>query len=139
MKQLLFALLILPIGLNAQEPAKGTTKIIVKNVTYNDAVQALIASGYMIDKSDKDLQLITTQAMETKRMPCTYKLQIVIQKDSSAIITGVFKINTKFMGVEDDFKPITRRGANRSAYGESFYLMDVYAKSLHGISIEYKQ
>lgn len=131
MKKIFLAISLMPIFCIAQDAPKGTNKIIVKGVSYNDAAQALIAKGFALDKTDKDLQLITTVPVVFKKMASSVKLQVFI-KDSSAYITGFFKLQVQLMKIINDFEPIVNRGMKGSETRDTFRIMDDFAKSLKG-------
>ena len=62
--------------------------IIVKNVGFNQVCNALLDSGYKIEKKDADLQTVRTEAKQyPKYWNATYTVDIRV-KDSTAFITA---------------------------------------------------
>ena len=126
-------IIFMPMLCSGQSAPKWTNQIIVKGTDFNMLAQALISKGFMLDKTDKDLQLITTTAPRTfKGLASSVKLQIYL-KDSSAYITGQFKLEVKlFKNSEESFESIVNRGMKGSEYKDTFDFMDEFAKSLKG-------
>ena len=123
---------LIPMLCLGQNAPKWTNQIKVKGTYYSTVAQALIEKGFMLDKTDKDLQLITTSPRTFKGLGSSVKLQVYI-KDSSAYITGQFKLEVKlFKNSEESFEAIVNRGMKGSEYKNTFDLMDDFAKSLKG-------
>jgi hypothetical protein len=88
--KLLLLMLIIPAFAHSQEPPKKANTIIVYGVTYNEAMSQLLDKGYLIDKSDKDVQYIQTAKKPSKK-GLTYLLKIAVRiKDSTMIVTGIW-------------------------------------------------
>lgn len=93
MRKLLLALFLIPLTAAAQtEAPKKANTIKVTGVTYEQAVTQLLDKGYLIDKSDKDIQYVQSYKASNKS---NYTTKVIIRiKDSAAIITGILEDNT---------------------------------------------
>ncbi len=81
------AFFIVGIGKGQEIPKKANT-IIVHGVTFSEVCNALLDSGYNIDKKDNDLQTVRTEAKQyPKYWNATYIIDIRV-KDSIAYISG---------------------------------------------------
>ncbi len=90
MKMILALLLLTPFFCFSQNIPSGVNTILVKNIGFNEICNALLDSGYSIEKKDVELQTVRT---ETRQYPklwnATYKVNIRV-KDSVAYISATF-------------------------------------------------
>jgi len=87
---LLFILFSLTIF--SQAP-KGANVIVVKNIGYDELLNALLDKGYFIDKKDTVLKIASTERKQlSKQDPSSNYLIRVRVKDSTAYISGEVNI-----------------------------------------------
>lgn len=85
-------------SLCASGQKKGDNAMVVKGVSLNESVHALLDAGFVLEKTDSNFQTITTDFKDGtgKNKWMKYRLHIRI-KDSKAIIKGDW-YNTLFIG-----------------------------------------
>lgn len=87
--KVLIIIFFLPFAAAGQVLPNANT-IIVKGVGFGQVCNALLDSGYVIDKKDNDLQTVRTESKEYPKMyNAAYKISVRV-KDSVAYITGTF-------------------------------------------------
>jgi hypothetical protein len=102
---------------------KGDNTILVKGVTFDQVVNALLDKGYKIDKLDKDFKTVKTEYCECRPK---YSYQILLNvrvKDSVAAISGKASNRNIEIGIENQ---------KWGLYKYSFDDMNNLAKSLKG-------
>lgn len=135
---LLFPLFVFP-------QSKGDNVILVKGVSFYEAVTRLLDEGYSIEKIDSNFKTVQTAFKQTKK-PSTRVSIFIRVKDSTAIVTGIVYdmvlVGIEFLGrryTEDDAKdPIANIGMKGSSAKDAFIEMDRFAKSFNK-TIEYKK
>jgi hypothetical protein len=143
MKKLLLACLLLPFGVAAQTatPAKGATTIILStpdslSVAYVKLSRLLLADGYIIDKTDKELAYINTDYKNIQlNRGVELSLKIVITPNANGtIITERGAARMPYLG---EF-PAACRGANNSpvqrAWAELYRVSVLYP----GATVSYR-
>jgi hypothetical protein len=130
----IFLLLLAPLWAMSQEPPKGSNEIIVKGISYQDALQHLMDLGYIIDKHDAELGQITTAPKADKN---GYSRIFAIRvKDSTAFITGTYNLNMTFgsslMKQNSSYDPIQYTGWKTGANRIEFGYMDELARAMGG-------
>lgn len=91
--------------------------IIVKGVSFNQVVTALLDQGYKIEKVDKDFQTVQTE------LTGRYNIAIYARvKDSTATITGKF-FSSRIWEVYYE---------KSGGFGKRFMIIDAFAHSLNG-------
>ncbi len=130
--------------ISAQEPPKGTYKIIIKNnLTKDDNFlkvgQTLIENDFQIANKDKEFYTIGSGKKHINKSDCDCSLDFVI-KDSCIIVTGkVYSplgAQSGMFTYKVDFFRIENKGIKSSGYRESFTEMLNIAKLLGG-ELEY--
>ena len=90
MKKVLLLLFIIPVFCNAQNIPSNVNTILVKNVRFIDVCNALLDSGYTIEKKDNDLQTVETAIRQyPKYWNATYVVHVRI-KDSTAYFSATY-------------------------------------------------
>lgn len=90
MKYTLLFLLLPVTGLAQTTIPPGAKTIIVKGVAFSEVCNALLDSGYSLEKKDAELQVVRTEPkVYPKYWNAAYKINIRV-KDSVAYITGTF-------------------------------------------------
>lgn len=91
MKKLLtIFILISYVRCYSQTILRDANTILVKNVSFIEVCNALLDSGYSIEKKDADLQTVRTEVKNyPKYWNATYIINIRV-KDSTAYISGIF-------------------------------------------------
>lgn len=128
MKRLLVLLsIITSITAFSQSIPKDANTIIVKGVTFKEAVNRLLDKGYYIAQSDSIYQTIKTEPKATKANGTVLVTLHVRMKDSNAYITGEYTIeNTKDFGT----MRVRNAGTNISPLKKAFICMNDFAVSL---------
>lgn len=134
MKRLILLSLIIPLNLMSQQILPNANVIVAKNVTFLQACNALLDSGYIIHFKDNELMTAETdQRQYPKYWNATYRIKIRI-KDSCAYITGDFTAppggglfyNERVINRTDK----TGKTKPKSVDGSIFILLDAFAHSL---------
>jgi hypothetical protein len=112
----------------SQSILKDANVIIVKGVDFKEVCNALLDSGYTIDKKDNDLQTASTEA---KSYPKYWDLKYVVNiriKDSSAYISGKI-YGSSLINNEPTYNHCKKNGESypKSAYGYPFILLNNFA------------
>jgi len=123
-----FVLVFFSLTAFSQNILKDANTIIVKGVNFKEVCNALLDSGYTIDKKDNDLQTAST---EPKSYPKYWNLKYVISiriKDSSAYISGKI-YGSPLLNNEPIFNHCKKNGETypKSAYGYPFILLNNFA------------
>lgn len=120
---------------HSQIPNHAKT-IIVTGVSFLQVCNALLDSGYTIDKKDNELQTVTTEARDYPKLwNAKYTINIRV-KDSTAYITGK-SINPV---MPDDLEYLTNKKGqpfSKSLYTYPFLLINDFAKAFNK-EIQYK-
>jgi hypothetical protein len=153
MKKLLFILIgFFPAFLIAQEPSpvKNNNTIIVKGVGFGQVKETLLNAGIFIDQQNAEDGTIITKRKGYCECPNKdfYQLIYYIRvKDSVATIRGKFSqaVQIHLFGDsnpntddKDDFSDVVYWKTKNTSYHYLFGIMTQFAKSLHGISIDFK-
>ena len=129
-----------------QEPVKGNNAIIVKGVTFSKVKGTLLDAGIFIDQQNAEDGTIITKRKGYCECPNKdfYQLIYYIRvKDSVATIRGQFSTPVYLLGgggksPEDDFSEVIYWRDKKSGYNYIFGIVIAFAKSLGGLSIDYK-
>jgi|GEM_PF-7049250 len=147
MKNLLLSLLLLLIGFgnasaqSASYPLKKASVIVVRTddslaVAYNKLARALVAAGYGIEKSDKDIAYIQTIPLATaerKAVSVGTRIALLRQPQCTAIeIRGTYFIDTP-LGT-----PIKNIGQGGSATQAAWNALERVARLYPGGIIAYR-
>jgi hypothetical protein len=90
MKLLYVLILLAPIYCNAQNIPSEVNTILVKNVKFIDVCNALLDSGYTIEKKDNDLQTVETSIKQYPKLwNATYVVHVRV-KDSTAYFSVTY-------------------------------------------------
>jgi len=150
MNKILFSfILFIPVLIKAQEPVKNNNTIIVKGVTFSQVKERLLDSGVFIDKQNAEDGTLITERKGYCECPNKDFFQLIYYiriKDSVATIRAKYSsavqlrlINNKQnTDAKDDFSEVLYWKDKKSSYHYLFGIMSDFAKSLNGISIEYK-
>ena len=116
---------------------KKANLIVVKGVSFDEAINALLDRNYLIELKDTGLKLIQTKMKTVKSFSMSLAIRI---KDSSANITGIVNANTdvNISGVivkSDDLQ--IRKAAKGSGMNKAWEEMQALALSFNK-SIVYK-
>ena len=114
MKTLFFLPIIFLISQQSHAQSKGDNTIKVQEVGFTQVCNALLDSGFVIDKKDDDLQTVKTEFRDGTGKNKWMKLLLSIRvKDSVAIITGSWYNSTvigmKFSGQEQTIENNTAK------------------------------
>ena len=82
----------------AQDIPKNATTIIVKGVAFNNIVNCLLDSGFVVDKMDKEYQTLKTEYKKLCKDCIPEILFNVRVKDSIATITGNWRSTVNLFG-----------------------------------------
>lgn len=121
-------ILVSQLSVFSQNILKDANVIIVKGVDFKEVCNALLDSGYTIDKKDNELQTASTEA---KSYPKYWSLNYVVNiriKDSSAYISGKI-YGSPLINYEPIFNHCKKSGQTypKSAYGYPFILLNNFA------------
>lgn len=126
-------LLVITYNCFGQAP-KGANRIIANGgMSFVDVVGKLTDAGYEIEKTDKELGLITTNPREVKGFNAVHYLYLVVKKDV-VIVSGQLKVNT---GLNPEYWVIENKGMKGSVIKESFTIMENFAGML-STNLEYE-
>jgi len=131
MKNLLFILfLIHSVTIGQIIPADVNT-IVVKNVTFTEICNALLDSGYTIERKDSELQTARTEARQyPKYWNATYKVNVRV-KDSAAYISATFTAPPEGGLFKDEIvtNQTTKKGVTfkKGMWGYIFLLLNDFA------------
>lgn len=120
---------------------KDANTILVKGVSFSEVCNALLDSGYVIDKKDNDLQTART---ESKQYPKYWNARYVLNirvKDSIAYISGTFTGADGALFKDDPISNHSNRKGEtlpKSIYGYPFLLMKNFALSFNK-PVEYRK
>lgn len=133
MKYFLFLLFLLPSITNGQNIPADANTIVVKNVTFTEICNALLDSGYVIDKKDSELQTVRTEARQyPKYWNATYKVNVRV-KDSAAYISATFTAPPEGGLFKDEIvtNQTNKKGATfkKGMWGYIFLLINDFALS----------
>lgn len=123
-----FLLSLFCVDVIAQIP-KNTNVISVKGVGYDQILERLLDSGYVIERRYNDLQTVKT---EPKQYPRYWDGKYVINirvKDSVAFITGTFSAGNLFK--DEPVSYVWKNLSRKSMVGVPFYIIDNFAKSFN--------
>ena len=124
----------------AREIPIGTNTIVVDHISFDQAVNALLKRGFLIDKIDKQSQSCVTKFKDIPKTICHISISLHI-KDGKAIVSGNWWTNINPPGKDcvsesHCIYPVTiSRPLNLDVI---FYEMDNFAKSL-GSRITYEK
>jgi hypothetical protein len=112
---------------------KGDNCIIVKGVSFKEALNTALDHGFSISMKDDSLQIFSTVPRTDKRNDThVYYVRI---KDSAAYITGEFDVNMNmdFGGVTSKFASfrIENKGTKISSYQTNFRYMQNFARDFN--------
>lgn len=131
----LILILLLPAAARGQTLSDATV-IIAKGVSFERVCNALLDSGYAIEKKDNDLMTVRTENRQyPNKWNATYLINIRI-KDSSAYISGTFTAPPG--GGLFKNEPIrnwtNRKGETKTSSlgGYPFVILDAFAHGLSG-------
>ena len=118
----------LPSISKAQDPPKGSNQIIVKKVSFDKIVIALLDSGFQIKEMDKDFKTLLTKPHGD------YNTSIYLRvKDSTAYLSGEFYIGSLTYKIEQHWYP-AYKGNNWFKHAKpmvkTFEWLDEFAHSL---------
>ncbi len=135
--------LLLVIGISSSMAAysqnilPNANVIIVKNVGFNEICNALLDSGYSIEKKDQELQTVRTEPKNyPKYWNATYVINVRV-KDSIAYISAISKSALGEMEVSNH---VNRHGETykKSLDGFPFLILNTFALSFKR-SIDYEK
>ena len=135
-KILIVVLLAFPIFISAQEVPKKTNVIIVHGVTFDEAATALSDHHYRIAHTDRTLQVMTTEKVQSLKHSNVYLSINVRIKDSIAIITGVASNNIGvgsygIYSAPPEYKPIAKQGSKKSPALNAWEELNEFALSFN--------
>jgi hypothetical protein len=115
---------------------RGANLIIIKNINYDELLNALLDKGYFIAKKDAALGIASTERRQvSKADPSSSYLIRVRVKDSVAYISG--EVNIDYATIKDErFAPAQNKGLKWNAQRLAFEKMEDFAGSL-GREISY--
>ena len=120
---------------NGEEIPKKANTIIVKGVTLEEVSNMLLGKGYIIERSDKDLQTVSTTRAVSKRNKALYVGINIRIKNGAAIITGSCSNNLEIrLGsiiVSPDDYPIANIGMKCSLFRAAFDELNDFALSFN--------
>ncbi len=141
-------LFILSFDVWGQEPIKGNNAIIVSGVSFQKVKETLLDAGIFIDQQNAEDGTLITKRKGYCECPNKefYQLIYFIRvKDSVATIRGQFSAEASLSlfgegkkDPEDDFTEALYWKSKNSGYNYIFRVMQNFAKSLNGSSINYK-
>lgn len=134
MKKILVALILIPFWGISQNNNDNIIK--VKGVDFIQVANALLDSGYYIEKKDSELLTIKTEAKQYPQFwNAMYTINIRI-KDSTAYISGTFTAPPDGSLFKDETITCLKNKKGilqtKSLSGYAFSLLDTFAKSLKG-------
>jgi hypothetical protein len=132
MNKILIIVMLLPIFVIGQTPPKGTNTITITDIGFNQIASALLDSGFVIDKSDRDLGYIKTEykPLCSKCVPQIY-LNVRI-KDSIATLTGGWRSNVNIFALnsnKDQYYLFPIQQEKSKVPRKCFEYMDGFAKA----------
>lgn len=135
-----------PAGQEATSPFKRATVVVLHtadsaSVAYTNLARLLLAAGYPIDKSDKELGYINTgfHVGQNKAVEQSLRAAIIPKKGGALIeIRGVYRMPSIGRGVMAGESPIECRGAFGSPAGISWQEMLRLASAYHAPRLAYK-
>lgn len=153
MKKLLF--LFFPISVLAQEIPPKAKVIVIKNMGYQQVLDALLTKGYEIESRDAELKTVRTGAIVYPRYwNGAYKINVRV-KDSVAYFSGIYlcpyetQLTSLLVGVKLNeakwdnnhfiYNRTNKKGQPqvKSMEGYPFWLMNDFVKTL-STEIEYR-
>lgn len=140
MKYIAFIILLIPVGLCAQEIPKDANRIIVKNVSLDKVINTLLDNGYSISQKDTTYGTVDTSPRSEKKG--TSRIFHIRIKENTAYITGELNLNMSIGGSvskqNSTYEPIVYKGWRTGAYKLNFGYLDAFAKLL-GNEISYER
>jgi hypothetical protein len=131
MKLLIFLACLLPYALKSQNILPDANTIIVKGVSFTQVCNALLDSGWAIEKKDNELQTVKTEFKPYPRLWNGVFCITVRVKDSIAYIGGLFTIaGGQLFKNEKAFNQTNRKGEThkKSASAYPFLLINQWAR-----------
>jgi hypothetical protein len=131
----------------ASTPLKGASVIVLTTTdsaatAYTKVARLLMADGYALDKTDKELGFINTgyRATINKGVEASLRFVILPQSSGSAIeLRGVYRVPGMTNTVIGGDSPIEMRGAASSPAGRAWEEMLRVSRLYPGVTITYKR
>src|SRR5690349_15420436 len=128
---LLLLFILSSLTIFSQAP-KGANVIVVKNIGYEELLNALLDKGYFIAKKDNELKIASTERRQLSNIdPSSNFLIRVRVKDSTAYIYGEVNIVYSSAGFNDEkYVAVENDGMKFSQKQQAFTKIDEFARGL---------